>query len=463
MNFFSLEFGLLFIIFLPIYWGIKNLSVQNFSILFFNYLLIFTLGSPYIAITLLFYTIFIHFAALYIAYKKTKFALLSSISLALCNLCFFKYYSSIKIFFSEILQSLGLSPMASEVLMPLGISFYTFASITYLYSIYQAREEKQNTNLQSFEFLATYLSFFPTFVAGPIMRAEFFFSQLHKKRIFDSSFMPIIFALLLFGIIKKVIIANYAGIYTGPILSDPTHQNSISLLLGIYGYALQIYCDFSGYVNLVTAFGLMIGFKLPLNFNMPYIARNLKDFWARWHISLSNFIRDFIYIPLGGNKKGFLSTQIFVLISFGLSGIWHGNTANFLIWGLLHGIGIVFINMLKVCNINFKKVPLLPKFLTFHYVCFCWIFFYYSELEEALTYLHTLIFHFSLSSNDWGILILVWLIFTLYQFCVGFFELSVKIIAKIPSFLMPIIMALLAMGIFSIMPNGIPNFIYAGF
>ncbi len=463
MNFFSLEFGLLFITFLPIYWWIKNLVIQNYLILFFNYLLIFTLGSPYVAITLLFYTIFIYFAAHYIAYKKTKFALLSSIFFALCNLCFFKYYPSIKIFFSQILQSFGLSPMASEVFMPLGISFYTFASITYLYSIYQTREKNPNTNLKNFTSLAAYLSFFPTLVAGPIMRADFFFSQFEQKRIFDSSFMPIIFTLLLFGIVKKVIIASYAGIYTEPILSDPMHQNSISLLFGIYGYALQIYCDFSGYVNLVTAFGLMIGFKLPINFNMPYTARNLKDFWARWHISLSNFIRDFIYIPLGGNKKGFLATQIFVLISFGLSGIWHGNTANFLIWGLLHGMGIIFINILNVCNINFKKVPLLPKLLTFHYVCFCWIFFYYSDFNQAWEYIHTLTSNFYLSSNDWGALILIWLIFTLYQFCVGFFEYSVKFMAKIPDFLIPIVITLIVLVIFSAMPSGIPNFIYAGF
>lgn len=465
MNFFSIEFALIFMIFLPLYWGTTNLLAQNALIIVFNYFLILVLGNAYIALTLLCYTLFIHFAALYIAYKKNKTALLAMILIAVCILCFFKYYASIKIFFAQILRELGINPATSEILAPLGISFYTFASITYLYSVYKGREENSafNVNLQGILSLTAYLSFFPTFIAGPIMRAEFFFSQFHSKRIFHANFTPMIFALLLFGVVKKVIMASYTGSYIDPILNDPTHQNTLSLLLGIYGYALQIYCDFSGYVNLVCAFALMLGFHLPPNFNAPYSARNLKDFWARWHISLSTFIRDFIYIPLGGNQKGFFLTQIFVLISFGLSGIWHGNTLNFLIWGVLHGVGIIFLNILGACHIHFKKIPLLPKFITFHYVCFCWIFFYYSDFSQSQDYLHTLFSGFSLSSEDWATLVVVWLFFVLYQFSVHSLSSTAKALAKIPPILLPIVISLVTLLIFTIMPSGIPNFIYAEF
>ena len=465
MNFFSIEFSFIFLVFLIIYWNIKNLTLQNLCILLLNYILVYIFGGIAAFFTLLFYTFFIHFAALFIAHKKNHFALLSSIFLSICILCFFKYYTSLKDFFSQIFISIGFSSIQADVLMPLGLSFYVFTSITYLYSVFQEEENEPtlNPSLQSFESLMVYLSFFPTFIAGPIMRAPFFFEQLHQKRIWDKSMVPTILVLLIFGIFKKIIIANYAGIYSTPILQDPTHQDTFHLILALYGYAIQIYCDFSGYVNLVSAFALMIGFHLPPNFNMPYTARNLKDFWARWHISLSTFIRDFIYIPLGGNKKGILLTQIFVLISFGLSGIWHGNTINFLIWGILHGLGIVFINILRHYNISFKKVPLLPKLITFHYVCFCWIFFYYDQFQESLDFIKTLSFGFYFNSGQLSILLIALLGFIIYQFFIDFFELCVKFFSLIPQKLLFIILIPIAFIIFTLMPNGIPNFIYAGF
>ncbi len=347
--------------------------------------------------------------------------------------------------------------------MPIGISFYTFSSITYLKWIYDGRKHPSNPHLQSFESLAAYLSFFPTFISGPIMRAEFFFEQFNRPRYWDYRHANGIFVLLLFGIIKKVLLANYAGIYASEILKDPNSFNPIELLLGIYGYSIQIYCDFSGYVNLVCAFALMMGFMLPANFNMPYSAKNLKDFWNRWHISLSTFIRDFIYIPLGGNKKGFFLAQIFVMISFILSGIWHGNTINFLIWGLLHGFGIVILNILSHYHIHFQKIPMLSKTITFHFVTFCWIFFYYENFEDSMLFLHAFHNPIEIKQQEVILLIIGCFCFLIYQFCAGLQNFCIALLYRIPNLLKPFLFAIFLTIIFSIMPNGIPNFIYANF
>lgn len=465
MNFFSIEFTLLFLLFLTIYWSIKDIKYQNMAILVFNYTLIFILGNFYVALVLLLYSICIHFFALWIATSKKRFILLLSIALAVLNLCFFKYFPSIKNFFEIIFKDIGFNDNQIEILMPLGISFYTFASITYLKWVYDGRIQNSvfNKNLQSFEHLASYLSFFPTFISGPIMRAEYFFAQFEKPRIWQPQNTGLIFILLLFGIFKKIIIANYAGIYTTEIFKDPYSFNAIELLLAIYGYSLQIYCDFSGYVNLVSAFALMIGFTLPPNFNMPYTAKNLKDFWSRWHISLSTFIRDFIYIPLGGNKKGFFYTQIFVLISFGISGIWHGNTLNFLIWGLLHGCGIIIVNILQRLKISFSFLPLFSKLITFNFVTFCWIFFYYPDLSQSLDFIKAFKSNVPISPENIILLYLAFVIFFIYQFSIHLESFCITLFKKIPNTMKPLWLALLLIVIFSIMPSGIPNFIYAGF
>lgn len=465
MNFFSIEFTLLFLLFLTIYWSIRDVKYQNISILIFNYTLIIVLGNLYVALALLLYSICIHFFALWIATSKKRFILLLSVALAILNLCFFKYFLSIKNFFEIIFKDIGFNDNQIEILMPLGISFYTFASITYLKWVYDGRIKNSifNKNLQSFECLASYLSFFPTFISGPIMRAEYFFTQFEKPRIWQPQNTGLILILLLFGIFKKIIIANYAGIYTTEIFKDPYSFNTIELLLAIYGYSLQIYCDFSGYVNLVSAFALMIGFTLPPNFNMPYIAKNLKDFWSRWHISLSTFIRDFIYIPLGGNKKGFFYTQIFVLISFGISGIWHGNTLNFLIWGLLHGCGIIIVNILQRLKISFSFLPLFSKLITFNFVTFCWIFFYYPDLSQSLDFIRALKSNIPISTENIILLCLTFTIFFIYQFSIHLEDFCITLFKKIPNIMKPLWLALLLIIIFSIMPSGIPNFIYAGF
>ncbi len=457
MTYFSLEFSVLMIVFFALYWMFKdNYKIQNVLILGFSYL-IYILINPYFALILFVYTFFIHFFALLIFVRKKRHIFATCIAFVLLNLCVFKYFPSIRASGEMVLEFIGLEFINIDIILPIGISFYTFNSITYLVSVYQKQR------LESFVNLATYLSFFPTLIAGPIMRSEFFYEQAFKKREFKNT--NLIITLLIFGIVKKVLIANYLEIYSKAILSDPASYNFVELLSAIYAYGVQIYCDFSGYVDLVCAFALMLGFKLPPNFNMPYLAKNLKDFWNRWHISLSSFVRDYIYIPLGGNKKGLARMNLNIMIAFVLSGIWHGSTINFLIWGLLHGLGVVFIHLLARTKFSLSKIPALGRFITIQFVCFAWIFFYYADLNDAYNYLVSAYKNFFIEPeyNDIYILVSFAVLFMIYPLFINFKDYCVKILDLTPFLLKPFIIAFILLLVFAFMPNGVPQFIYAGF
>lgn len=478
MSFFSLEFSVLLLVFFALYWALRVPKIQNLLLLGFNYLVIY-LFNPYFALIVVIYTCLVYCLALVIDTARACFMFLASALVCVLFLCFFKYYASIKDGFDALLVMLGLEFLESDVIFPLGLSFYTFASITYLRAVYEggkelakdAYYEEGNPALEGFLPLATYLSFFATFLAGPIMRSHFFFSQYHAKRHFGDT--NLIIALILFAVVKKALIANYLQIYAEPILSAPSSYHSLELLCAMGAYSVQLYCDFSGYVNLVCAFGLMLGFTLPPNFNMPYAARNLKDFWNRWHISLSTFIRDYIYIPLGGNKRGFFLTQIFVLIAFALSGLWHGNTASFLLWGLLHGLGLVWLNCLKAMKIDIAQSSPLGAFcsalFTFSFVCLCWVFFYYHSLDEVGEYFSALGRNFG-SSFEGGAPLYVWgfmgvglLLFALYPLMRGGIESCARVFSHIHWSIKPFVLAVLLTLLIGFMPSGIPNFIYASF
>lgn len=457
MFFFTLEFSIVFLLFLCIYWGLKKLhkECQNILLLLFNYVVLIYI-NPYFALVVGIYTIVVYLLGCLIYTYETKIMLVFSLGLVVLNLAFFKYFSSIKDSFDMIFSFVGLDVVDINILFPLGLSFYTFSSITYLCSILKNRQ------MVSLFSLATFLSFFPTFVSGPIMRSDFFFLQLHRERNFGNT--NLIFTLILFGLFKKVLCATYLQSYSDSILQNPADFSTLSLLLGIYAYGVRLYCDFSGYVDLVSAFALMLGFTLPKNFNMPYAARNIKDFWSRWHISLSLFIRDYIYIPLGGNRKGFFLAQIFVLIAFILSGIWHGNTFNFFIWGLLHGIGTIVFNCMRSCKLSIS-IPYLSSFITFHFVTFAWIFFYYPSLDDSIFYLESFIANSikPLRYSEIFMCFLCGIAFMIYPLFAGVQEKITFIFSKIPFIFQPFVLSALLILIIGFAPGGIPNFIYAGF
>ena len=348
----------------------------------------------------------------------------------------------------------GFESINLQIAFPIGISFYTFASITYLTAIY-----KKEQKIVSFLTLACYLSFFATLVAGPICKSKFLMPQFERKREFKNA--DLIFTLLIFAAVKKLIIASYLGDFVTGVFDDPHSFSFMQILLAINLYGVWLYADFSGYVDIVTALALCIGFELPKNFDMPYIAKNVKEFWQRWHISLSNFIKDYVYIPLGGNRHGEFRRSLNLLIAFGLSGIWHGVGLNFLIWGLLHGVAVVFLNLTSSWRI---KTPFLAVFLNYLYVSFAWVFFANDKFSDVLNIFKALgeVRLYSSYSEFVIAVMLCFLLFFYTKFTNGKERLNLAL-QKMPFALKPIVLSALFIAIFTFMPSGIPNFIYASF
>lgn len=273
--------------------------------------------------------------------------------------------------------SSGANLDVTSIILPVGISFFTFQTISYTVDVYR-RKVDPVTNIIDFGF---YVSFFPQLVAGPIVRAAEFIPQLYREyHVTKREFGHAIF-LIFSGLVKKVIISDFISInFVDRVFQSPLSYSGFENLLATYGYAVQIYCDFSGYTDIAIGVALLLGFRLPINFNSPYKATSITDFWRRWHISLSSWLRDYLYIPLGGNRKGKIRTQVNLLVTMLLGGLWHGANIRFVIWGGVHGLALA---LHKVWMRFFPETsqPLSPwrrivgVIFTFHLVCFLWIFF----------------------------------------------------------------------------------------
>jgi D-alanyl-lipoteichoic acid acyltransferase DltB (MBOAT superfamily) len=324
--------------------------------------------------------------------KTTKrlFLILSIIS-NLGILAYFKYsaflISSINDLFGtsfrvyDLLASisndfLGTSFDISTIILPVGISFFTFQSLSYTIDVYRAKL----IPVRNFIDFGFYVSFFPQLVAGPIVRASEFIPQLYNEfHLTKREFSHATF-LIIKGLIKKIVISDFlATNLIDRVFELPALYSGFENLMAIYGYGLQIYCDFSGYTDIAIGIALIFGFRLPVNFNSPYKASGVADFWKRWHISLSRWLRDYLYIPLGGNRKGSLRTGINLMITMLLGGLWHGAATRFIIWGGLHGTGLV-INKIWDNLLGHRIKPgrfyrAINVFLTFNFISFCWIFF----------------------------------------------------------------------------------------
>jgi alginate O-acetyltransferase complex protein AlgI len=270
-----------------------------------------------------------------------------------------------------------------DIILPIGISFFTFQGISYLVDVYR-RDSAVVKNIFDFSF---YLSFFPQLVAGPIVRASSFVPQLKKVyKISKQEFGHAVF-LILAGLFKKIVFADYLAVnFIDRVFSSPTAYTGAENVMAVYGYALQIYGDFSGYTDIAIGVALLLGFRLPVNFNSPYKAGSLTDFWHRWHISLSSWLRDYLYIPLGGNRKGKARTYVNVMVTMLLGGLWHGANIRFVIWGGIHGLGLVIEKMLMPLRRKIPKGRLIRAFfvlLTFHLVCLGWIFFRAETINDV--------------------------------------------------------------------------------
>ncbi len=278
----------------------------------------------------------------------------------------------------------GNPSSVTMVLLPVGISFYTFQAISYVVDVYRG-DIAPLRRIVDFGF---YLSFFPQLIAGPIVRASEFIPQIHKPYELSPREASHALFLILIGLFKKIILSDYLALnLVDRVFDNPIAYSGVENLMASYGYALQIYCDFSGYTDIAIGIALLLGYRLSINFNFPYKATSMTDFWRRWHISLSTWLRDYLYIPLGGNRHGRVVMWSSLMLTMLLGGLWHGANWTFVFWGGAHGLGLVVSKMIDRLPKDFLSRPaviMARKILCFHYVVFLWIFFRSSNFEQAL-------------------------------------------------------------------------------
>lgn len=320
---------------------------------------------------------------------SSSFFRILGIVVPLVTLGVFKYSNFFLDSFCRVF-SISLNHTLS-IILPVGISFYTFQSLSYTIDVCRGTLKSQ-----SFLDVAVYISFFPQLVAGPIVKAADFIPQLHRRP--DRNFKKLLngIQIFCFGLFKKIVIADNLSVFVDDVFSRPGIFSSASVILAVISYSIQIYMDFSGYSDMAIGSALCLGYEFKPNFNLPYISTNVTVFWKRWHISLSSWLQEYLYIPLGGNRTGTFRTYINLMITMVLGGLWHGANVTFIIWGALHGIALCL-------HKAFKKSSLIPKsdsvfvkafstVITYCFVCLCWVFFRADSLSSAFLVLQKIFF-----------------------------------------------------------------------
>ncbi|MEO6035739.1 MAG: MBOAT family O-acyltransferase, partial [Verrucomicrobiota bacterium] len=348
-------------------------------------------GPETLRATLVVFSFILLLMALGAFYSSRRIWLLISVVNNLALLLFFKYARFVVENLNSLFSSMHLAvklpdpsvlmPFGFEYLLPVGISFFTFQSLSYTIDFYFGKVQRE----RNFVRFATFVCFFPQLMAGPIERAKHLLPQfrqfppVHLANFTDGA------SLFLVGLFKKLALANYLSFYVERVYDTPLAYGTPALMLATFAFAWQIFFDFSGYTDMARGVAKLMGFDLILNFNNPYLATGLGDFWSRWHIGLSSWFRDYVYIPLGGNRGGAFKTYRNLFITFFISGIWHGANWTFVIWGILHAIGILITRELERSAFYRERVPRLAKQLgVFLFVCFAWIFFRANSLGDAL-------------------------------------------------------------------------------
>lgn len=315
-----------------------------------------------------------------------KFFLLIGILLNLSLLSYFKYADFLNGLVYGFMPGgeeaglFGEMPFFNAFVLPVGISFFTFQALSYIVDLYR-RELPFCRSLPDF---ALYMSFFPQLVAGPIVRAQSFLPQLQRHYQLSTKEFSLALFTILCGLVKKIAIADQLAQWIDPVFENSALYTGFEHWMAMYGYALQIYCDFSGYTDIAIGLAACLGFTLPVNFRSPYKAWSFTDFWRRWHITLSTWFRDYVYIPLGGNRKGVQRMILALLVSMTLCGIWHGAAFNFLLWGLLHGVCLAVEKLFgwEDCPKKMNR-RLLKTAVYFQLICFSWIIFRTPSLQSA--------------------------------------------------------------------------------
>ena len=394
-----------FAIFLPIvfilYWFVtkRNLKVQNLLIVIASYFF-YGWWSKRFLVLILFSTVLDYFVGRFLSNSNEKFKrklmLVLSLVVNLGFLGYFKYYNFFLDNFIAAFSLFGeeIQPNTLNIILPVGISFYTFQTLSYSIDVYRRKLEPT----KDFIAFAAFVSFFPQLVAGPIERATNLLPQFYKKRKFDYTQAIDGMRQILWGLFKKVVIADNCAQYADMIFNNYTEYSGGYLILGAIFFAFQIYGDFSGYSDIAIGTARLFGFNLKKNFAFPYFSRDMAEFWRRWHISLSTWFRDYLYIPLGGSKGGIWKKIRNIFIIFVVSGFWHGANWTFIIWGALNAIYFIPLLLTKTNRINTddvaqgKFLPSIKEFLsmllTFTLVVLAWVFFRSPSVSDAFAFLN---------------------------------------------------------------------------
>jgi len=323
--------------------------------------------------------------------KNRKFFLIASLVANIGVLSVFKYYNFFNENLTALLHDIGLkNPVpALSILLPIGLSFHTFQAMSYTIEVYRGNQKAE----RNFGIYALYVMFYPQLVAGPIERPQNLLHQFYENHKFDYERVVNGLKLILWGFFKKLVIADRLALYVGAVYNNPTHHTGLSFIMATIFFAFQIYCDFSGYSDIAIGAAKVMGFKLMTNFNRPYLARNISEFWQRWHISLSTWFKDYLYIPLGGNRVSVPRWYFNLFFVFLISGLWHGANWTFIIWGALNGFYLVFAIVSRGIRnriaqlVGLNKLPRINRTIevatTFMLVCFAWIFFRANSLADS--------------------------------------------------------------------------------
>lgn len=337
MLFLSGTFWALFLIFMPLYALVRNrlwymlTFVVGFSFFFYyksSGWFVLLLGAT----SLIDWTVSRLMVRTDVKWRRKLLATVSII-VSLSVLAYFKYANFFLWNWNRMVEG-NFQPL--DIILPVGISFYTFQSISYVVDVYKGRVAPTATWLE----YVFFLSFFPALVAGPIVRADYFLPQIRANYHATRTELYAALWMIICGILKKAVIADYIAQYNDLIFASPTGYSGFESLMGVIGYTMQIYCDFSGYSDMAIGLAMIMGFRLSRNFDFPYKSKNLTEFWRRWHISLSSWLRDYVYIPLGGNRKGTLRTYLNNFLTMLIGGLWHGAAWKFVFWGAMHGVGL---------------------------------------------------------------------------------------------------------------------------
>jgi alginate O-acetyltransferase complex protein AlgI len=394
MLFPTIEFAIFFAVVFAAAWSVNQLNnFRKWLLVLASYFFYGFWSTDYLAL-LVFLSVFNFLMGLQLERSRgaatRRLVLMLGVTTNLAILAYFKYANFLVAKLINLISEAGLHVELSfvELATPVAISFITFHCLAYLIDVYRGTISASRSLVD----ILLYLSFFPHLIAGPIVRPRSFLAQLKSSPVPESIELGRSCFLILSGLFKKVVIASYlASELVDPVFRAPANFTSLDLLLATYGYAIQIYCDFSAYTDIAIGIANLLGYRFPTNFNQPYRALSLQDFWRRWHITLSSWLRDYLYIPLGGSRCGALRTNANILITMCLGGLWHGASDSFIVWGLLHGTWLIAERGVKTLlgSATFLSTRLAVAarwLITFHFVCFAWIFFRSATLDLALDY-----------------------------------------------------------------------------